>query len=111
MGAGEVAELVLQRGGVRPERLQDYMAGPVSDLAAADVAVFDDDDAAVRLMQAQVVHDDLAVAAELAAQAVGDLAEHLQRGFVQQGVTIPFWKLYFLHPITKLLCTQAQYYK
>ena len=48
---------------------------------------------------------------ELAAQAVGDLAEHLQRGFVQQGVTIPFWKLYFLHPITKLLCTQAQYYK
>jgi len=62
-------------------------------------------------MQAQVVHDDLAVAAELAAQAVGDLAEHLQRGFVQQGVTIPFWKLYFLHPITKLLCTQAKYYK
>ena len=50
---------------------------------AADVAVLNEDDAAVRLIPAQVVDDHLAVAAKMYAQPVRELPEHLQRGFVQ----------------------------
>ena len=46
------------------------MARPVSDLAAADVAVLNEDDAAVRLIPAQVVDNHLAVAAKMYAQPV-----------------------------------------
>ena len=63
---------------------------PVAELAAADVPVFDDDDAAVRLAEAQIVDDDLTVAAELAAHAVRYLSQHLKRGFAQQGGPSPF---------------------
>ena len=107
VGPGEVGELVLELGGVGPERLEDDVAGPVADLAAADVAVFDEDDAAVGLIPAQVMDDHLAVAAKMDAETVCELPQHLQRGFVQHPGKTSFCNFH-IHFTTANPFTQAK---
>ena len=50
----------------------------VADLAARDVSVLDDDDGMLGMLGSHVVDHDLAAAAELGSDTLGDLPQSLQ---------------------------------
>ena len=56
------------------------MGRAVTDLAACDMAVFDDNDGMLGMLGGNIVDNDLAVAAELCGDALCDLPQSLQPG-------------------------------
>ena len=82
-GFGQIAQPVLGLLGVNvlAQLLEHDLRRAVADLAPGNVAVFDGDDGMVGVVFPDFVDDDLAAAAELGGNALGDLAQRVKLKF------------------------------